>query len=754
MINLSDKNATKLVPLKKSYDIEWTKVSFESWKLWLLINWAVTISDDNDNVLFVSTWFKQEWLNTQADFFPLIVEWQEKFYATGKIGGNRFQRREWRPTDEATLTARLIDRPIRPMFPKGIINDTQIIASVLSSSWEKELGFWWIVWASLGLMIAWTPFEWPVWACKLALTMDWKYIFNPSSKDENNSKLTLLTAWTLDAITMVEAWANEISDEEMVNALEKSHEIIKKICEFQLDYINDYKEKFGIDQLDATYNKPDESVYNEVKEFLTSEKMEVLYEKWKKEFQKELNNLDLEVREYLFSKWYFFEKTENIWDDKILDENSIGALVYKRVKEVMRKNILENEKRLDGRSLDEVREVIWEVSLLPRTHGSALFQRWMTQALSITTLWWPDDVQSLDWMMPESEKRYIHHYNFPPYSVWEVRMMRWVGRREIGHWALAERALVPVLPDESDFPYTIRVVSEITTCNWSSSMASVCGSTMSLMNAWVPIKRPVAWVAMWMIYDEETWKYKILSDIQAQEDFLWDMDFKVARTSEWITAMQLDVKIKWLKMDVFREAFKQSNWAISYILEKMLSVQPEVAKNLSPYAPLILTIQVPVDKISSIIWKWWENVQRMEKEYWVRVSIAEDGLTTITADNQSGWEKVIAEIKEKLWTPEVWYKWVWKIAKIIDWTWAIVEFRWKSWMIHISKLSYKRVEKVEDVVKAWEDVSFEIIQVDIEKWRIWLKRELSEAEIKEYEELKAKRDVELKAKKESEEKKD
>lgn len=754
MINLSDKSATKLNALKKSYSLEWTNFSFESWKLWLLIDWAVTISDDFDNVLFVSTWFKKDWLNTQADFFPLIVEWQEKFYATWKIWGNRFQRREWRPTDEATLTARLIDRPIRPMFPKWIINDTQIIASVLSSSWERELGFWWIVWASLWLIIAWTPFEWPVSACKLSLTLDWEYIFNPTTKEENEAKLTLLTAWTLDAITMVEAWAKEVSDEEMVNALEKSHEIIKKLCEFQLDYIESYKISFGIEEVKATYNRPDETIYDEVKTFLSVEKMEVLYDKAKKEFQKELDNLDIEVKEYLISKWYVFSSDSTVSTDKILDENSIWALVYKRVKEVMRKNILEKEKRLDNRALDEVREVIWEVSLLPRTHGSALFQRGMTQALSITTLWWPDDVITIDGMMPEAEKRYIHHYNFPPYSVWEVRMMRWVGRREIGHWALAERALVPVLPDESDFPYTIRVVSEITTCNWSSSMASVCGSTMSLMNAWVPIKRPVAWVAMWMIYDEETWNYKILSDIQAQEDFLWDMDFKVARTSEWITAMQLDVKIKWLKMDVFRAAFNQSNWAISYILERMLNVQPNVAENLSPYAPLILTIQVPVDKISSIIGKWWENVQRMEKEYWVRVSIAEDGLTTITADNQSGWEKVIAEIKEKLWTPEVWYKGIWKVAKIIDWTWAIVEFRWKSWMIHISKLSYKRVENVEDILKSWEEVSFEIIQVDLDKWRIWLKRELSEAEIKEYEELKAKKDAELKAKKESEEKKD
>lgn len=750
MHNLSDRTATKITPLKKTYNIEWTNVSFETGKLWLLINGAVTISDDNDNVLFVSTWFKQDWLNLQADFFPLIVEWQEKFYATGKIWGNRFQRREWRPTDEATLTARIIDRPIRPMFPKGIINDTQIIASVLSSSWEKDLWFWWIVWASLWLIIAWTPFEGPVSGCRLVLTKSWEYIFNPTQAQENDAKLNLLTAGTMDAITMVEAGAYEVSDEEIISALEKSHQIIKNICKAQLDFIEDYKKIFWITEVEATYNKPDESVYGEVKEFLTEEKMEVLYNKWKKEFQHNLDTLDLEVKEYLISKWYVFDSGLVTENNQFVDEGSVWALVYKRVKEVMRKNILTKDKRLDGRNLDEVREVIWEVWLLPRTHGSALFQRGMTQALSIATLWGPDDVQTLDWMMPESEKRYIHHYNFPPYSVWEVRMMRWVGRREIGHWALAERALIAVLPELSDFPYTIRVVSEITTCNGSSSMASICGSTMSLMHAWVPIKEPVAWVAMGMIYDEETHKYKILSDIQAQEDFLWDMDFKVARTKNGITAMQLDVKIKWLKMDVFRDAFSQSKWAISYILERMLMIQPKVNEKLSPYAPLIMNLQVPVDKISAIIWKGWENVQRMEKDYNVRISIAEDGMTTVTAVNQEWGEKVIAEIKEKLWNPEVWYKWTWVISKIIDWTWAIVDFKGKSWMIHISKLSFKRIEKVEDVVKVWDIVNFEIVEINLEKGRIWLKRELNEDELKELEEIKAKKEAELKARHEAE----
>jgi len=753
MIGLSDKTAVNITPLKKSYTFEGKEYSFESGKLGLLTSGAVTMADNEDNVLFTSVGFKTEWLNEKADFFPLVVDFQEKFYATGLIGGNRFQRREGRPSDAATLTARLIDRPIRPMFPKGIVNDTQILLTVLSASWEKDLGSWGVTCASLGLLMTWAPFEWPVSGIKVIMNEDGSFTSDPTTQQEEKAKLNLVIAGTLDAITMVEAGANEVSDAEMLAGLDFAHKVVKDICNAQLDFIADYKKEFGIPEIEATFNNPDVSLYEEVKGFMTEDKMEALYEKGKKEFQKELDNLDVEVRDFLASKGHIVWESEwSVWEACSVDdcvkitENEVWALVYKRVKEVMRKNILEKGRRLDGRAVDEVRQIIWETGLLPRTHGSALFQRGMTQALSIATLWGPDDKLLSQWMMPESTKRYIHHYNFPPYSVWEVRMMRGVGRREIGHGALAERALVPVLPTESDFPYTMRVVSEITTCNWSSSMASVCGSTMSLMQAWVPIKSPVSGVAMGMIYDDETGNYKILSDIQAQEDFLWDMDFKLTRSKNGITALQLDVKIKGLKMEIFEKAFAQGNVATDYIMWKMLEIQPAVSEKLSPYAPLILNIQIPVDKIRVIIGKGGENVQRMEKDYGVKVSIEEDGSTTLTADNQEGWDKAIADIKEILWEPEVWYKWKWLVKKVLEWMWAIVEFRWKSWMIHISKLSYKRIENVEDVVKEWDIVEFEIIQVDTAKGRIWLKRELSEVEVKELNEIKAKKEAELKAK--------
>jgi len=751
MIGLSDKIAPNLEVLKETYNIDWVDLTFESGKLALLINGSVMISS-GENILLTTAWIKTKGLNEKADFFPLVVDFQEKFYASGTIGGNRFSKRETRPSEEATLASRMIDRPIRPMFPKGMINDTQIIASVLSSDSVTDLSFWGIIGASLSLQMAGAPFEETVSACKIALQEDGSYIFCPNKDQEESAKLVLTTAGTIDAITMVEAWAKEVSNKEMIKALEYSHNIIKEICEVQNKYIEKYKNLYWIEKIEPTFNKPDETLFSEVRDFLTLEKLNCLYNKGKHEFQEELDNLDEEVREFLSPHLASSnphlaspegEGHKEEWCKIQIDPNDVWALVYKRVKEVMRENILASEKRLDWRKIDEVRQIKSETSLLPRTHWSALFQRGMTQALSITTLGWPDDEQLSAGMMEESTKRYIHHYNFPPYSVWEVRMMRWVGRREIGHWALAERALLPVIPSEEEFPYVMRVVSEITTCNGSSSMASVCGSTLSLMNAWVPIKAPVWGVAMGMIYDENTGDYKILSDIQAQEDFLWDMDLKVTRTKSGITALQMDMKIKWLSMKVFEEAFVQSETAVNWILDDMLKTQPKVAEKLSKYAPLILTMQIPVDKISTVIWKWWENVQKLEKDYDLKISIADDGLTTITAKTQENWEKVISEIKKILWVPEVGYKDIWKVVKIIDWTWAIVEFKGKSGMIHISKLSPLRAIKVEEYVKEWENVEFEIIQVDLAKGRISLARIPKEEEVKKFEEEKKKRDEEF-----------
>lgn len=715
MLNVTDSNAIDLLPLKKSYTIDGKELSFETGKLGLLASGAVTMSDTEDNILFTTIGFKETGLNEKASFFPLVVDYIEKYYATGKIGGNRFMKREARPSDAATLTSRMIDRPIRPMFPKGIINDTQVICTVLSSNNNSEQGSWGITSASLGLLMAGAPFEGPVSGVKIILNQDDSYTFDPSFDQEKEAKLHLVVAGTLDAITMVEAGANQVSNQEMLDALAYAHNLVKELCNAQLDFIASYEAQFGaIEQIEATLNNPDMDLYAKVQAFLTDDKLESLYNQWKKGFQKALDILDEQTKEYLLSEGDYTEES---------DTSGVGSMVYKRVKEIMRKNILENDKRLDGRKPNEVRNIKTEVGLLPRTHGSALFQRGMTQVLNICTLGGPEDIMLVDGMFAESKKRYIHHYNFPPYSVGEVRMMRGVGRREVGHGRLAERALEVVLPSEEEFPYMIRTVSEVTTCNGSSSMASVCGSTMSLMAAGVPIKAPVSAVAMGMIYDEENGTYKILSDIQAQEDFLWDMDFKVARTKNGITAMQMDVKIKGLKMEVFEKAFTQWQEASDYILDEMLKTQAEVAPELSKYAPLIMSIQVPEAKIREIIGKGGETIQKIQSENDVVISIADDGMTTITAKTQQGGKAALAEIKEILWTPEVWYKDTGKIVKIIEWVGAIVEFRGKqSGMIHISKLSKERVANVEDIVKQDDMVDFEIIQVDLAKGRIGLKR--------------------------------
>ena len=714
MIWLSDNNAVDLMPLKKTYEIAGKKLSFETGKIGLFANGAVNMSDENGNMLFTTVGIKEVGLNLQAGFFPLVVDYVEKYYATGKIGGNRFMKREARPSDAATLTSRMIDRPIRPMFPKGIINDTQVICSVFSNDNNSEQGSWGITSASLGLLMAGAPFEGPVAGVKIVLNQDDSYTFDPSFEEEKSAKLHLVVAGTLDAITMVEAGANEVTNEQMLKALSYAHGLVKELCNAQLDFVVDYEKQFGaITKIEATLNNPDVSLYEKVQAFLTEEKLETLYNTGKKDFQLALDRLDQETEEYLLAEWDYTEED---------DTSGVGAMVYKRVKEIMRKNVLESERRLDGRAPNEVRKIKWETGLLPRTHGSALFQRGMTQVLNVCTLWGPEDKMIVDGMYTETEKRYIHHYNFPPYSVGEVRMMRGVGRREVGHGRLAERALEPVLPSEQEFPYMIRTVSEVTTCNGSSSMASVCGSTMSLMNAGVPIKRPVSAVAMGMIYDEASGDYKILSDIQAQEDFLWDMDFKVARTSEGITAMQLDVKIKGLKMEVFEQAFAQGEEASAYILWEMLKVQAEINSELSPYAPLVMFIQIPEAKIRDIIGKGGENIQRLEKEYGVKLSIADDGSTSVTAATQEMGKKALEDIKEKLWTPDVGYIGKWKIVKIIEWVGAIVEFKGQSGMIHISKLSNERVTNVEDVVKVDDTLDFEIIQVDLMKGRMGLKK--------------------------------
>jgi len=716
MLWLSDQNVAKLQPLKKTYVIWWKTLTFESGKLWLLANGSVTISDTDGNVMLVTAGIKETGVNENADFFPLVVDYQDKFYATGKIGGNRFMKREWRPSELATLTSRLIDRPIRPMFPKWLVNDTQIIVTPLSLNPDTDLGYMGILGASLALMLSGAPFQWPVSGIKIIQDIQGNFLPFPSLENESDAKLSLLVAGTTDAVTMVESSGKQATQTEMMEWLKYAFTLIQEIGQAQKDFAQEYKNLFGIPEVQCVYNLPSEEVLQKVHNILTPEILDTLYGLGKKEFLHKVDELcKLAEKE--------FETIQDATDDGVeIKKSDIENAVEKCVKKYMRKNILTHKKRLDLRGLDEVRPLQCETGFLPRVHGSALFQRGLTQVLSTTTLGGPDDIQIIDDMYEETTRRYIHHYNFPPFSVGEVRMLRWAWRREIGHGKLAEKALEAVLPTEEHFPYMIRVVSETLTCNGSSSMASICGSTLSLMQAWVPITAPVAGIAMGMIYDEESGTYEILSDIQAQEDFLGDMDFKVAMTPAGITAMQLDVKIAGLSFEVFEEVFTQARKGIDTILQKMLDTQPTVSPKLSEFAPLIMTIDIPVEKIREVIGKGWENVQRMERENGVKISIAEDGRTTITARDQAGGNTTIAEIGALIWEPEVGYKGTGIVVKIIDGIGAIVDFKGKNGMIHISKLAPTRTAKVEDVVKIGMEVEFEVIEVNKEKGKISLKK--------------------------------
>ncbi len=460
-------------------------------------------------------------------------------------------------------------------------------------------------------------------------------IFDPTFEQIAAAHLDLTVAGTLDAITMVESQGQEVSNELMVRAFEYAHEIIKELCHAQADFLAEYKKVHVLPETTLTVVDTDETVLARVRDIITEDQVKAVYGLGKLEFHDAIHDLV----ESTATALGYDEETNT---PKMAD---IADSVKDVVKTHMRKTVLGTRTRLDGRACDEVRPVRATAPILPRTHGSALFERGVTQVLSITTLGGPSDIQLIDDMFEEDTKRYIHHYNFPPFSVGEVKPLRGVGRREVGHGRLAEKALEPVLPKESDFPYMIRVVSETTTCNGSSSMASVCGSTMSLMDAGVPIKAMVAGVAMGMIYDEDTGKYEILADIQAQEDFLGDMDFKVARTDKGITALQMDCKIAGLSMDVIKQVFAKSVDACGYIMGEMKKCLSEPRTELSPYAPFLLAVFVPEDKMREVIGKGGETIQGIEKEYGVEVNLEDDGQCTITAKTQEAGKAALEFIK-------------------------------------------------------------------------------------------------------------
>lgn len=655
-----------------------------------------------------------------ATFFPMMVDYEENMYAAGKIKGSRFIKREGRPSDNAILTSRLIDRPIRPLFPKGMTNEVQIVCSALSADLEVDPGTTAVTAASMALMLTGAPFEGPVAAVRMGYVEvegKWQVIVNPTYIQCAQGKLDLIVAGTLDAITMVEAAANEVSEEILLEALEIAHKEIKELCKLQVEFAKEYRKTHEITDIVAEFNLPSSDAISAVEGIVTEKMLDEITGVLKKEVKTKLHALEVSVLEKYKDK-LVDDKKEAV--DGKFTEGELKEVILSKLEKRMRQNILEKGERIDGRKVDEIRELSSAVSVLPRTHGSGLFNRGETQVLTITTLGGPSDAQVIDTMDKDEEKRYLHHYHFPSYATGDIKPVRGPSRREIGHGDLAERALIPVLPLKEKFPYTMWLVSEVTSCNGSSSMASVCGSTLSLMDAGVPITRPVSGVAMGLVVDKEKFKggekddgsYKILTDIQGMEDFAGDMDFKVTGTTEGITALQMDIKVKGVSVELMKKALQRAKEARLEILESMLKVIEKPREKLSPYAPLIMNMHVKQEQIRIVIGKGGENIQGIIKECGVEMDIDDDGLITITAPNQEAGQKAMDWVKRLTYEPKVGDIIEGKVTRIMEFG-AFVEITpGKDGLVHVSQLAKERVNKVEDVVKLGDVVKVKLMEID------------------------------------------
>ncbi|MDD4110252.1 MAG: polyribonucleotide nucleotidyltransferase, partial [Clostridia bacterium] len=628
------------------------------------------------------------------DFFPLSVDFEEKMYSVGKIPGG-FKKREGRASDKGILTSRLIDRPLRPLFPKGFYNDVTVVATALSVDPDIAPEPLAMLGSSFALTISDIPFMGPTGSVCVGL-INGEYVINPDAKQREESRLHLMLGGTEEAILMVEAGAKEVTEKEMLDGIMFGHEEIKKIVAFQ----KKIKEQIGKEiNNKITYSIVTPEIDKAVREFATP-----LIEKALDEFDREKRQAKQAVAEEEIYA-HFAETNPN-------DTKMIGDVIYKITKETVRRKILSEGIRPDGRKLTEIRPIWCEVGMLPRVHGTGVFTRGQTQALTTLTLGPISDIQKLEGLDDEESKRYMHHYNFPGYATGEAKPLRSPGRREIGHGALAERALEPVIPNEEEFPYAIRLVSEVLSSNGSSSMASTCGSTLALMDGGVPIKAPVAGIAMGLIKEESSNKVAVLSDIQGLEDFLGDMDFKVTGTAKGITAIQMDMKIKGIDKDILTTALEQARQGRLFILDRMLEAIDKPRAELSKYAPKIITFNINPDKIKDVIGSGGKVINKIIEETGVKIDIEDDGRVFIATPDTEMAEKakkIILNITDELQIGKIYSG---KVVKIMQFG-AFVELAPnKDGMVHISKLSTQRVEKVEDVVKVGDEVEVEVLKVD------------------------------------------
>ncbi|WMJ76150.1 MULTISPECIES: polyribonucleotide nucleotidyltransferase [unclassified Sedimentibacter] len=625
------------------------------------------------------------------DFFPLSVDFEEKLYSVGKIPGG-FIKREGKPGEKAILTSRLIDRPLRPLFPKGYRNDVSVTVTVLSVDQDCSPEIAGMIGSSIALTISDIPFDGPTGSVNIGLIND-EFIVNPSSKEREATALNLTVSGTKEAIMMVEAGADEISEAKMLEAILFAHEEIKKIC----DFISEIKAEVGKEKSDYLKFVCDESIEQEIREYAAPIINEAIIVKDKLERQDRIDSFKAQTKEVFLEKY-----PEN--------EADIDDALYTIIKEKVRENILVRGIRPDNRQIDEIRKISCEVGMLPRTHGSAIFTRGQTQVLTVTTLGVSSDEQTLDGISEETSKRYMHHYNFPSYSVGETRPSRGPGRREIGHGALAERALEPVIPSVDVFPYTIRLVSEVLSSNGSTSQASVCGSTLSLMDAGVPIKSPVAGVAMGLMKQDDN--VVVLTDIQGMEDFLGDMDFKVAGTKDGITAIQMDIKVHGIDRNVLTNALEKARVGRLFILDKMLACIDKPRDEISKYAPKIISMTINPDKIRDVIGAGGKVINKIIEETGVKIDIEDDGSVLIAAENVESAYKAKEIIEGIIKEIEVGEIMLGKVVRIVTFG-AFVELtNNKDGLLHISQISDKRVAKVEDVLSVGDEILVKVIEID------------------------------------------
>ena len=677
-----------------SMEVGGRTLTIEQGKMAKQANGAVLVRYGDTVVLVTATASKEP--REGVDFFPLTVDYEEKMYAAGKIPGG-FIKREGRPSNDATLCARLIDRPIRPLFPKGYRNDVQIVATVLSVEPDNAPELAGMIGASCALSVSDIPFDGPIAGVRVG-RVDGAFVINPTAAQREVSTLNLTVAGSADAVMMVEAGASELPEEVVLDAILFGHKEIQRIVAFE-------------QEIQAACGK----LKSEARLFKVPEALaEALDDAARPLLDEAVRNPDKLDRDAHIAA-IASDMMEKFLPEYPEMEKEIAMAFHDLEKSVVRRMITREKIRPDGRGLEEVRPVSCEVGLLPRPHGSALFTRGQTQVLSVTTLGALSDEQVIDGLGPETTKHYLHQYNFPGYSVGEARPMRSPGRREIGHGALAERALLPVVPSIESFPYTIRVVSEVLESNGSSSMASVCGSTLSLMHAGVPIKRPVSGVAMGLVKEGDA--YTILTDIQGMEDALGDMDFKVAGTSEGITALQMDIKVDGLSRDILQAALAQAKRGRAFILDKMLACIPAPAAELSPYAPRVETITIKVDKIRDVIGTGGKVVRGIVDETGVDVDIHEDGHIFLTSPDAAAMARAKQMIEDIVREVEVGEVYTGTVTRLLKFGAFVQILPNKEGLCHISQLANHRVERVEDVVQVGDQLTVKVVEID-EKGRI------------------------------------